>query len=154
MPTRRFRSHPLPHGLDMQLRRRLAAAHRAEPLSAVDPRATIRRVRVLADDLGLRATVYRGGLDLRGSEVDHVWLDVDGRVVDAAFPLFVEGFVEVLRRFVAGDADADELAAAAVDATVEQRVLGLFPATAHYLGRPVWGQRRAPATVTDDLQPR
>lgn len=140
MPTTRFRSQPLPDGFAAELRRRLTAAHGAEPLSAVDARATVRRVAVLAADLGLRATVYRGGLDLRGSEVDHVWLDVDGRVIDAAFPLFVEDFVEVLRRFVAGDAEAAEVAAAADGATVEERVLGLFPATANYLGQPVWGQ--------------
>lgn len=142
MPTTRFRSRPLPGGLGDELRRRLAAAHTAEPLSAVDARATVRRVASLADGLGLRATVYRGGLGLRGSEVDHVWLDIDGRVVDAAFPLFVEGFVEVLRRFVAGDAEPHEIAAAAVNATIEERVLGLFPASANYLGQPVWSQRR------------
>lgn len=147
MRTTRFRSQSLPRALDAELRRRLTAAHQSDPLSAVDPRRTVRRVAALAADLGLRATVYRGGLDLRGSEVDHVWLDVDGRVVDAAYPLFVAGFVDVLRRFVAGDADADEVAAAAMHATVEQRVLGVFPATAAYVGQPVWGARRPEAAV-------
>lgn len=150
MRTTRFRSQSLPRALDAELRRRLAAAHQSEPLSAVDPRRTVRRVAVLAADLGLRATVYRGGLDLRGSEVDHVWLDVDGRVVDAAYPLFVDSFVDVLRRFVAGDADADEIAAAAMHATVEQRVLGVFPATAAYVGQPVWGARRPQITGDGD----
>lgn len=142
MRTTRFRSRPLPRALDTKLRRRLTAAHRDDPLSAVDARATVRRVAAVTADLGLSTTVYRGGLDLRGWEVDHVWLDVHGRVVDAAFPLFVEEFVDVLRRFVAGDAAAEELAAAAVGATVDQRVLGLFPPTAGYLGQPVWRQRR------------
>ncbi|HVM00377.1 MAG TPA: hypothetical protein VM324_13880 [Egibacteraceae bacterium] len=141
MAATRFRSQPLPRALDAKLRRRLAAVHRDEPLSAVDTRATVRRVTAVTADLGLSATVYRGGLDLRGWEVDHIWLDVNGRVVDAAFPLFVEEFVDVLRRFVAGDASAEDLAAAAVDATVEQRVIGLFPPNAGYLGRPVWRQR-------------
>lgn len=141
MGATRFRSQPLPGGMDHRLRRRLAREHRAEPLSAVDPRATVRRVSVVAEELGLRATVYRGGVDLRGSEVDHVWLDIEGRVVDAAFPLFAADFVEVLRRFVAGDAPPEELAEAAAGATVEERVLGLFPPTAGYLGQPVWTQR-------------
>lgn len=141
MEATRFRSQALPPRFDGLLRRRLAAAHRAEPLSAIDPRATVRRVAAVAEDIGMHVTVYRGGLDLRGSEVDHVWLDVDGRVVDAAFPLFADEFVDVLRRFVAGDASGEELAAAAVHASLEERVLGLFPATAGYLGQPVWRHR-------------
>lgn len=142
MSSTRFRSQPLPQELDTELRRRLEAAHRDEPL-AVDARRTVRRVATLAADLGLPVTIYRGGLDLHGSEVDHVWLDVDGRVIDAAFPLFLDCFVEVLRRFVAGDADADEVAAAAVGASVEQRVIGLFPTRTAYIGQPIWSQRRA-----------
>lgn len=141
MSTTRFHSRPLPAELDEALRLRLAAAHQAEPLSAVDARETVRRVASLAADLGLPVTVYRGGLNLRGSEVDHIWLDLDGYVIDAAFPLFVDGFVEVLRRYVAGDAEPHHVAAAAVDAGVEDRVLGRFPATTGYFGRPIWGQR-------------
>lgn len=142
MVSTRFHSGPLPDDLAGELRRRLDAAHRVEPLSAVDPRATVRRVTSIAAELDVRSIVYRGGLDLGGSEVDHVWVDVHGRVIDAAFPLFVEAFVDVLRRFVAGDAPAEELAAAAEGASVEERVLGCFPATAGYLGQPVWTQRR------------
>lgn len=141
METTRFLSRPLPVDFDTALRGRLADLHRADPLSAIDARATVRRVAEIATTLGFTATVYRGGLDLPGSEVDHVWLDVDGRVVDAAFPLFVDAFVDVLRRFVAGDATADELAVAAASAGVEERVLGVFPSSAGYLGRPVWSQR-------------
>lgn len=138
----RFRSQPLPSPFDGLLRRRLAAVHRADPLSAIDPRATVRRVAAVAEDIGgLHVTVYRGGLDLGGSEVDHVWLDVEGRVVDAAFPLFVDEFVDVLRRFVAGDASGDDLDAVAVHASLEERVLGLFPVTAGYRGQPVWAHR-------------
>lgn len=136
-----FRSRALPSTFDELLRHRLAAAHRAEPLSVIDPRATVRRVAAVAEDIGVHVTVYRGGLGLCGSEVDHIWLEVDGRVVDAAFPLFADEFVDVLRSFVAGDASSEELAAAAVHATLEERVLGLFPATASYLGQPVWGHR-------------
>lgn len=141
MAPTRFESQPLPSALARELRRRLTAAHRDEPLSAVDARATVRRVTAIAAELGIHPTIYRGGLDLGGSEVDHVWVDLHGRVVDAAFPLFVDEFVGVLRRFVAGDAAADELAAAAAGAGVEERVLGLFPASAGYIGQPVWFQR-------------
>lgn len=142
METIRFRSGPLPEDLAGELSRRLDAAHRAEPLSAVDPRATVRRVTAIAAELEVRSIVYRGGLDLGGSEVDHVWVDLHGRVVDASFPLFVDAFVDVLRRFVAGDAPAEELAAAAEGASVKERVLGRFPSSAGYLGQPVWKQRR------------
>lgn len=141
METTRFRSQPLPLALGRELRTRIALLHREDPLSAVDARATVRRVAAVAEELGLSTTVYRGGLDLHGWEVDHVWLDVDGRVIDAAFPLFVDRFVDVLRWFVAGDASADDLAVAAADAGVDERVLGVFPSTTGYLGRPVWSQR-------------
>ncbi|MGH8909730.1 MAG: hypothetical protein ACRD0K_25375 [Egibacteraceae bacterium] len=62
-------------------------------------------------------------------------------VVDVTFPLFVDHFVEVLRRFVAGDATAAELDAAAAGTGVRQRVVGLFPAPVRYLGVPVWSAR-------------
>lgn len=132
----------------------MAAAHAEEPFSTTDPRATIRRVgRVLAA-LEVEATVYRGGLDLRGAEVDHVWLAVEdveadgegsalggARVVDVAFPLFDARFVGVLRRFVAGDASAEDLDAAGAEAGIEARVLGHFPPPMRYLGRPIWSAR-------------
>jgi hypothetical protein len=108
----------------------------------------------------METTVYRGGLDLRGVEIDHLWLAAtypdaaahpDPRaldphrrtpfVVDVAFPLFVDHFVEVLRRFVAGDATAAELDRAAAGAGVRQRVIGLFPAPVRYVGVPVWSER-------------
>ena len=88
--------------------------------------------------IGCDVVTYRGGLLLAGVEVDHVWLAVDGRVLDAAFPLFVEDFVHVLRGWVAGDRPESDLVAAAEGAGVDARVLGRFPVHARYVGAPVW----------------
>lgn len=152
-----FRSRPLPGPLERAVRTQLRRAHAARPFSPLDAREAARRAARICDLVGLRATVYRGGLDLLGVEVDHVWLavaptaegaeegpvgrDAPAFVVDAAFPLFSPPFVRALREFVAGDGDAADLAAAAVDAGVEDRVLGVIPDPARYLGRPVWSAR-------------
>ena len=136
-----FEPQPLPRDVDTDLRFRLRRAHADEPFSTADPRDTTRRVADIAAALGLSTTMYRGGVDLRGTEVDHVWLDVGGRVVDAAFPLFRHDFVSVLRQFVAGDVSADVLESSAAGAGVDQRVLGLFPAPIRYLGAPIWSSR-------------
>lgn len=142
----RFDSRPLPDGLATALRARLEREHQVRPFSTVDSRETVRRVGGILEAFDVSATVYRGGLDLRGAEVDHVWLgvrtdahdDARGYVLDVAFPLFAEGFVATLRRFVVGEAAGDELAAAAAPAGVEARVVGVFPARLTYLGQPVW----------------
>lgn len=136
-----FEPRPLPDRVDAELRVRLRMAHAGEPFSSVDPRGTVRRVADIAAGLGLSTTMCRGGVDLRGIEVDHVWLDVDGRVIDAAFPLYRKDFVSVLRRFVAGDVTAETLQRCAAHADVDERVLGLFPAPIRYLGAPVWSDR-------------
>ena len=136
-----FEAQPLPAAVDAQLRRRLRSAHAEEPFSTVDPRSTARRVAGIAKAVGLSATLCRGGVDLQGIEVDHVWLDIDGRVVDVAFPLYRYAFVSLLRQFVAGDVSVDALESSAADAGVDQRVLGLFPAPVRYLGAPVWNKR-------------
>ena len=134
---------PLREGLTARLRE----AHTDEPFSSVDPRATVRRVATIVGALALDTTVYRGGVDLRGSEVDHVWLavrypeTVRTFVVDAAFPLFSASFVEVLRRFVAGDAPPEALEEVAADSDLDDRVIGAFPEPVRYLGRPVWTSR-------------
>jgi hypothetical protein len=143
-----FESRPLPGGLAAQLRERLVAAHGEEPLSSVDPRGTIRRVAAVLSDLGCATVMYRGGLDLRGIEVDHVWLATGPGpdapfVIDAAYPLFAEAFVRTLRRFVAGEVPAEALDAVASDAGVEARVLGEYPEPMRYLGRPVWSDRHS-----------
>lgn len=145
-----FEAHSLPEPAGSGLRARLVAEHRREPFSFADPRATIQRVLQLLPGLPLRATVFRGGLDLRGAELDHVWLAVQGQqpdvegmargayVLDAALPLFDAGFVDLLRGFVAGDAPEDALEAVAAAAEIDARVVGLFPAPMRYLGNPVW----------------
>ncbi len=157
MHSTRFVSRPLPAALDSALRERLSAAHAEAPFSPLDPRRTARRVAAITGELGLAAIVYRGGLDLRGVEVDHVWLaaapggdplqpseereEKAPFVVDAAFPLFSEAFVAALRRFVAGDGTREELAVAAEGSLVDDRVLGVFPSPMCYMGVPVWSSR-------------
>jgi hypothetical protein len=144
-----FAPRTLPADVATDLRLLLAGAHSTTPFSSADVRATVNRVRLLLADLPVRATVYRGGLDLAGVEVDHVWLALSGEppwpgpgvVLDAAFPLLDDDFVGVLRCFVAGDADPEALDAAAARTDVTARVVGVFPARMRYLGRPVWSSR-------------
>jgi hypothetical protein len=153
-----FESRPLPSPLAEAVLERLERAHRQEPFSAVNPRGTVHRVAKIVSELGVSVTVYRGGLDLRGVEIDHLWLAAVTEfseaspqalswlpgtplVLDVAFPLFAEHFVEMLRRFVAGDATPAELDEIASGAGVRQRVVGLFPEPVRYLGAPVWSTR-------------
>jgi hypothetical protein len=147
--ARAFRSRPLPHPFADVILDRLEREHRKEPFSVLDPRQVVHRVARIIGELGVTAIVYRGGLDLRGAEVDHLWLaashpDPDPHapfVVDVAFPLFADRFVEVLRRFVAGDATAAELEAATAGTCVRHRVVGVFPEPVRYMGTPVWSHR-------------
>lgn len=136
-----FASRRLPGEYDRRLRQELAEQHDVQPFSPVDTRAAARRVVALGSHLGLDTHIFRGGLDLRGTEVDHVWVSVDGVVVDAAFPLLDAAFVDVLRRFVAGDAEAEDLAHAAENCAITQRVIGEFPRSLRYLGQPIWIDR-------------
>lgn len=143
-----FAPHPLPPELAARVTNRVQDAHDREPFSPLDPRAAVRRLAGLLTDLGLHSAVFRGGLDLQGAEVDHVWLavgEVEGAVpvsvLDLAFPLYDARFVGVLRRFVAGDAEPGELDEAARVAGIEARVIGAFPALMSYRGQPVWAER-------------
>lgn len=136
-----FPSRRLPQSDDRRLREHLAAEHAVAPFSSTDPRATVRRVVELTGDLGLQTRVFRGGLDLRGTEVDHVWVSVDGVVVDAAFPVHDVEFVEILRRFVTGDVEPGLLASAAGSIDFTKRVVGEFPDPVQYVGCPVWVER-------------
>ena len=137
-----FTSQPLPGAVSPSLLQRLQHAHGSAPFSAGNPRDAARRTAAIAHEIGLEVTVYRGALDLQGSEVDHLWVDLEGCVLDVAFPLFLPDFVEALRRFVAGEAEATDLEAVAGAAGLEQRVLGEFPKPLRYLGEPVWTARR------------
>jgi hypothetical protein len=158
MPTPTvFRSTPLPQDVAARLVPRLATAHRRAPFSPLDPRDAARRVAAICADAGLSCTVIRGGVDLAGVEVDHVWLAVapavagtGAWVVDAAFPLFAADFVDVLRGYVAGDAEAEDLVRVAASAGLEHRVVGRFPAPVRYRGRPVWSARQPVSPPPDE----
>ena len=137
-----FDSRRLPGRQHGRLREQLATEHDAEPFSPVDTRATVRRVIEVSASLGLRTQMYRGTLDLRGTEIDHVWASVGGVVVDAAFPVLDADFVDVLRRFVAGELTSEDLAEAADEIAFTRRVVGEFPPPLRYLGAPLWVDRQ------------
>lgn len=141
--TRSFVSRELPQPGGAALRQLLTRAHELEPFSPVRPRVTARRVGALATGVGLTARLYRGGVELNGVEVDHVWLAVDDVVIDVAFPLFMPRFRSLLRRFVAGEIEPDDLETAAASSGIEHRVLGVLPPRTRYLGQPVWGERKS-----------
>lgn len=136
-----FVSRPLPAHLERRLREALTAGHRREPFSPGDTRDAVRRVVELGAGLDAAARVFRGGLDLRGHEVDHVWVSFDGVVVDAAYPLHDPTFVDTLRRFVAGELEAGALDKAADGSDMTDRILGVFPEPVRYIGSPVWSDR-------------
>lgn len=144
MLTSRFVSRDLPQPGGHVLRSLLRRAHEVEPFSPVQPRAAARRVGALAAGVGLVVRLYRGGVEVHGVEVDHVWLAVDDVVIDLAFPLFMQHFRALLPRFVAGEIEPEDLASVASDAGVDERVLGLLPPKTRYIGQPVWVDR-APA---------
>lgn len=143
MLTRSFVSRDLPQPGGHALRTLLARAHELEPFSPVRPRATARRVGALATGVGLAARLYRGGVELNGVEVDHVWLGVEDTVIDLAFPLFMPDFRSLLPRFVAGEIEPEDLETAAATSGIEHRVLGLLPPRIRYVGHPVWAERHA-----------
>jgi hypothetical protein len=139
--TRSFASGTLPNPGGVALRRLLLRAHAQEPFSPLRPRAAARRVGALASEIGMSAHLYRGGVELTGIEVDHVWLAVDDLVIDLAFPLFAPTFRSLLPPFVAGEIEAVELELAAATAGIDERVLGVLPPRVRYVGRPVWAER-------------
>ncbi len=139
----RFTPRPFAPPIAGRLRGVLATEHARTPFSQSDVRASAHRVLRLAEKLTLEAILVRGGLDIGGAEVDHLWAVVDGRVVDVGFPLHSEAFVEVLRAYVAGDVDDEGLEFAAHAYSLEWRVVGEFPERFRYVGTPVWSGRRA-----------
>lgn len=125
----------------------LRDAHDTEPFTPRDPRAGTRRALSLVESVGLSAITIRGAVDVAGVEVDHIWLAVaddagDPWVLDPAFPLHQRSFVSMLGGYVAGVLSADDLAAAAAGAGLDDRVVGRFPRGTTYRGEPVWGLAR------------
>jgi hypothetical protein len=137
--VRRLPPRPFAAPLGPLLRSSLAEAHADQPFAPTDPRLAARRVVEIADRLGVEAILYRGGLDVGGAEVDHVWAVVAERVAVPAFPLFAPAFVASVRAFVAGDLDAADLERCAHPYSVRWRVVGAFPEPCRYVGRPLWG---------------
>ncbi|MBW3621002.1 MAG: hypothetical protein KY461_12210 [Actinobacteria bacterium] len=137
----RYPSAVLPAPTGPRLRSALAEEHARDPFTPRDVRAAAARVRAVASELGVEADVVRGGVDVGGAELDHVWAVVVGHVVDVTMPLRSPAFADVLRAYVAGDVDDDELDAAAHGYAFEWRVVGEYPAGLRYVGLPVWGQR-------------
>lgn len=133
--------------LAAEVRRRLAVEHRRRPFMASDARDAAWRASHELADIGVTTIVFRGGLQLRGTEVDHLWLAVsaagDGGtwVLDVAFPLFVADFVALLPRYVVGEIERHELDTVSRAATLDQRVLGRLPPSVRYCGEPVWSVR-------------
>lgn len=125
-----------------RLRSGLVREHDRAPFRTCDVRDAARRVVDVAMDLGLDAQVVRGGLDLHGAELDHVWAIVGDRVVDVALPMNAAPFVAALRAFVAGDLAEHELEEAAHSHAFSSRVVGEYPSACRYLGLPVFGSRR------------
>lgn len=134
--------------LSADVRARLGEEHRRRPFVASDVRDAVRRAAGTLTDLPVSAVTFRGGLQLRGVEVDHIWLVLraedaeDPCVIDVAFPLFAEDFVALLPRFVAGEVEREELDDVGRDAALDQRVLGRMPRSVRYCGMPVWSSRR------------
>lgn len=126
-----------------RLRAALAAEHRRHPFSPDDPRDAARRVLGAAEELGLHGHIERGGVDVGGAELDHLWTVVERRIVDVVLPLRAERFVSLVRGYVAGDIDPMTLTDAAADYAIEWRVIGDVPTGCRYLGAPILTHRAA-----------
>lgn len=134
--VRRFPSEP-----GSRLRAGLAREHRRDPFRPGDVRDAARRALAVAESLGLPGHLARGGLDVGGAELDHVWAVVSDRVVDVTLPVLARDFLVLLRGFVAGDVPAAELDEVATSYTLEWRVVGEVPAGCRYLGAPILAHR-------------
>jgi hypothetical protein len=140
-PTR-YRPRAFPAAVSARLRTRLAWSHADRPFAPADVRDAAGRAAAVARDLGLDAVLVRGGVDVGGAELDHVWVVAEGRVVDVALPLRSEAFACALREYVAGHLDAGTLDRLAHGYTLTWRVVGEFPPRLRYVGEPVWHERR------------
>ncbi|MBW3663750.1 MAG: hypothetical protein KY469_11675 [Actinobacteria bacterium] len=137
----RFRPATFPVPTGPQLVAALAREHARAPFTPRDVRDAARRVAHVASRLELEATVIRGGLDVGGAELDHVWVAINHRVVDVVFPLHSDTFVAELRAYIAGDLEDDDLDRLAHAYAMDWRVIGDFPDRLRYFGLPVWSDR-------------
>ncbi len=135
------RQRRLPAASAARLRAGLAREHRRRPFGPGDVRDAARRALAVAEEVGLRGHIARGGLDVGGAELDHVWAVVDAHVVDVTLPVLSRDFVGLLRGYVAGDVDVDEITEAAAAWALEWRVVGDVPVGCRYLGRPILSHR-------------
>lgn len=137
----RFRPATFPVPTGPQLVAALAREHARAPFTPRDVRDAARRVAHIASRLELEATVIRGGLDVGGAELDHVWVAINHRVVDVVFPLRSDTFVAELRAYIAGDLEDDDLDRLAHAYAMDWRVVGDFPDRLRYFGLPIWSER-------------
>lgn len=137
------RTDRFPRQQAARLRAALAAEHRRSPFLPSEPRDAARRVLEVANALALPVHVARGGVDVGGAELEHLWAVVADRVVDVSLPLGASAFRTVVRAYVAGDLEADRLVAAAANLTLEWRVIGEVPPGCWYRGTPVLAHRPA-----------
>lgn len=136
---RRFPSARFPATVAPRLLSALAHEHARRPFGPREVRGAAARVVAIARELGLDAVVVRGGLDVGGAELDHVWAVVADRVVDVSLPVASAPFQVVLRAYVAGDLDDEVLDRRAHGYPLSSRVVGEYPAPVSYVGLPVWG---------------
>lgn len=134
-----FAPAPFPARVRSRLVEVLAAQHAHDPFGPHDVRATARRVVEATEALGFAPVLVRGGVDVGGAELDHVFVVVEDRVVDLALPVRAASFADVVRAWVAGDLDRAELVARAARHGLEDRVVGEYPTALRYRGAPVWG---------------
>lgn len=142
-PTRFGSRDPLPRWRDA-LVPLLEDAHGDRPFSPKDPREGLHRATELVRTVGLEVVTIRGSVAVGGVEVDHVWLAVADEagepwVLDPAFPLHSQSFIDLLAGYVAGTVTSADLARAAEGLGLADRVIGRFPRGTGYRGEPVWG---------------
>lgn len=138
---RRFEPAAVPPPLGPRLRAALAREHARRPFTPCNVREAARRVAVVARRLDADAVIVRGGLDLGGAELDHVWVVVADRVVDVAMPVNSAAFVDAVRAYVAGDLASRDLDHVAHGYHFAWRVVGEFQPPLRYFGEPVLSQR-------------
>ncbi len=136
---RAFAPASLPAGIEATVVTALRAAHARDPFLPTDARTAAHRVVDVVTEVGLDARVLRGSLDLGGAELDHLFTVVDDRVVDVALPVNDDGFVAVLRAWVAGDVGSTDVLEAAAGLDLAARVVGRYPGRLRYRGAPLWG---------------